>query len=447
MSDAKTIYNILIYGVSIIPITLGLLLLLFAIPKSQALRPYMLSRKALAIAYLAMGVLNVLEAAVTGDQLGEDVFKTANLTLIVASCQAYLFTYALIILIDPAFASLRWNKWQLCFICGGCAGIISGLFFDLLVWKYIVFFLFLAFYAYQLIYYTWLFLKKKKAYISKIDNYFSGYEFHWLKWISVAFFSALAIGVSALFRVVLVNLWLGNLFSIACCVFYLLFAIKYLEYPRLFDKLQPVIKPEQDAPHSTEADMRPLSLEHKLEKWIKEKRFLQQDITINSLSQELGIKQRTVSFYINVHLQMNFKSWLLYLRQKEQQTILKETRTQSDDSSKIFVRFEQLVTSERLYLIPNLQREDAAKKLHTNTVYLSTAIREYSGLSFGDYINSLRLDYARGLLSDPKENHKLISIIATESGFKSLRTFNRAFKERFGITPGEGKIESDSTYL
>ena len=95
--------------------------------------------------------------------------------------------------------------------------------------------------------------------------------------------------------------------------------------------------------------------------------------------------------------------------------------------------------SEQLYLIPDLQREDAAKRLNSNTVYLSSAIKEHTGQSFGDYVNYLRLDYARNLLSDPNKKHKLISFIATESGFKSLRTFNRAFKKRFGITPGDEK--------
>ena len=439
MIDAKATYNILIYAVSIIPITLGLFLFLFPIQKNQELKHYMLSRKVLAIAYLAMGILSILNVAVSGDQLGEDAFRTASLTLIVASCQAYLFTYAIIILIEPAFASYKWNKWQWYFISAGCTGIISCLFFDLHVWQYIVFALFFAFYTYQLIYYTFLFLKKKKLYISKIENYFSGYEIHWLRWIDIAFFSALTIGISALFSVIFNNLWFRNVFSVTCCVFYLFFTIKYLEYPNLFNKLQPVIDPQKDTFRLNRKDIQNDTMEQKLEEWIREKRFLQQGITIRDLSRELGVKQRTVSFYINVHLQMNFKSWLLYLREKEHLTKLKEKRTQSDDSKDIFARFEQLMINEKLFLVPNLQREDAAKKLNTNTVYLGSAIRESTNQSFGDYINCLRLDYARLLLSDTNKKHKLISHIAIDSGFKSLRTFNRAFKERFGITPGKEK--------
>ena len=439
MIDAKAIYIILIYAVCITPIILGIFLFSFSIPKSPELKSYLLSRKVLAIAYLGMGILNVLGAAASGNQLGEDAFMMANLTLIVASCQAHPFTFAIIILIDPSFASNRWNKWQWCFITTGCVGVITGFFFDLPVWQYIVFFSFLSFYSFQLVHYTCLFLKKKKSYINKAEKYFSSYDIYLLKWINIAFFSALFIGISALFVAVFPNLWFSNILCLVCCAFYLFFAIKYLEYPQFFSKIQHFIWSKNDHHHLIETHLHHYTLEQKLEEWIKEKRFLQQGITIKDLSSELGVKQRTVSFYINFHLQMNFKSWLSYLRQKENQLTLKETRTQTDENKDIFARFEQLITKEKLYLTPDLQREDAAKKLNTNTVYLSAAIRENTNQSFGDYVNFMRLDYARHLLSDPNKKDKLISLIATESGFKSLRTFNRAFKKRFGITPGEEK--------
>ena len=439
MIDAKAIYIILIYAVCITPIILGLFLFLFSIPKSLELKPYLLSRKVLAIAYLAMGVLNVLGAAASGKQLGENAFMMANLTLIVASCQAHPFTFAIITLIDPDFVSHRWNKWQWCFITAGCTGVITGFFLDLLAWQYIVFILFLAFYIYQLIHYTWLFIKKKKSYINKVENYFSGYEIYLLKWIDIAFFSALSIGISALFTAVFPSIWFSIILCLICCAFYLFFAIKYLEYPQLFNKIQAVIWSKKNTSYPIGMHLKQDTIEQKMEEWIKEKHFLQQEITIKDLSRELGFKQRTVLFYINIHLQMNFKNWLLYLQKKENQQKLKETKTQLDENKDIFVRFEQLITSEKLFLVPDLQREDAAKKLNTNTVYLSAAIRENTNQSFGDYINCLRLDYARLLLSDPNKKHMLISLIATDSGFKSLRTFNRAFKERFGITPGEEK--------
>ena len=175
----------------------------------------------------------------------------------------------------------------------------------------------------------------------------------------------------------------------------------------------------------------------KLEVWIKEKRFVGQYISVNDLARELDVKPSTILFYINVHLQMNFRSWLLYLREKEQREALKEMESRH---SELFAEIEQLAFTGQHYLDPDfLSREEMAQKLATNTVYISAAVREKTGLSYGDYIKNLRLDYAHGLLSDPQKSEMLILDIATRSGFKSLRTFHRAFKDRFGITPGEGK--------
>ena len=53
-------------------------------------------------------------------------------------------------------------------------------------------------------------------------------------------------------------------------------------------------------------------------------------------------------------------------------------------------------------------------------------------LGFSNYVNQLRVDYARKLLRDTEL--KTIDI-ATEAGFESLRTFNRAYKLNYAETP------------
>jgi transcriptional regulator GlxA family with amidase domain len=55
--------------------------------------------------------------------------------------------------------------------------------------------------------------------------------------------------------------------------------------------------------------------------------------------------------------------------------------------------------------------------------------------SITDYINRLRLDHARELLTTRPEMS--IDEVATASGFSVRRTFSRLFKEKFGLTPTE----------
>lgn len=56
------------------------------------------------------------------------------------------------------------------------------------------------------------------------------------------------------------------------------------------------------------------------------------------------------------------------------------------------------------------------------------------GMSFSHYLNTLRVDQAKGMLHNPEFD---ILTIAFECGFESQQTFNRVFKEQCGLTPRE----------
>jgi len=99
-------------------------------------------------------------------------------------------------------------------------------------------------------------------------------------------------------------------------------------------------------------------------------------------------------------------------------------------------------TDVLLYLHDNFKRNvtlsSAASALGYNASYLSRSFRQTLGMSFHQYLNMLRLREAAVLLS--KGNASEYS--ALESGFRSVRTFYRAFSEEFGCTPGEYASES-----
>ena len=76
--------------------------------------------------------------------------------------------------------------------------------------------------------------------------------------------------------------------------------------------------------------------------------------------------------------------------------------------------------------------DDAAAELHLNKYYISHTISRQIGLSFSNYINSLRVDAACEMLL---EDDAKIADIAGAIGFGSIRTFNRIFKEKMNMTP------------
>lgn len=73
-----------------------------------------------------------------------------------------------------------------------------------------------------------------------------------------------------------------------------------------------------------------------------------------------------------------------------------------------------------------------ARKLGVSKCYLSRELNSFLKMGFREYINCLRVDYAKNLL---KRTNLSITEIALESGFDNPRTFNRAFQSVTNTTP------------
>jgi AraC family transcriptional regulator, positive regulator of tynA and feaB len=58
-------------------------------------------------------------------------------------------------------------------------------------------------------------------------------------------------------------------------------------------------------------------------------------------------------------------------------------------------------------------------------------------MTFGSYVTSKRLDLIRKDLISPSCRYEAISILAYRWGFNELSTFNRSFKQRYGIPPSQ----------
>ena len=101
--------------------------------------------------------------------------------------------------------------------------------------------------------------------------------------------------------------------------------------------------------------------------------------------------------------------------------------------SELLEKIRKLMSDEKLYLYPNLKVGDLAMRLNSNRNYIYNAINVEMGISFSDYINNQRIDYASQLL----EAHPEMSIndVIFKSGFTSSSAFYRNFKKFRGITP------------
>ena len=95
-------------------------------------------------------------------------------------------------------------------------------------------------------------------------------------------------------------------------------------------------------------------------------------------------------------------------------------------------RFEK----EKGYLHQNLSVSSLAKKLNTNTNYLSNIINIYKEKNFPQYVNDLRIDYAlHQLKTDDTLIKYSIKALTKEFGFNTEGSFRSAFEKKTSIRP------------
>jgi len=84
---------------------------------------------------------------------------------------------------------------------------------------------------------------------------------------------------------------------------------------------------------------------------------------------------------------------------------------------------------EQPYLDSNLRINTLSQKLFTNRTYLSNLINNELKMSFSDFINQYRIKYAKTLMENKKGNVVSMKLFAEQSGFGSVSSFLRAFKQ------------------
>ena len=88
---------------------------------------------------------------------------------------------------------------------------------------------------------------------------------------------------------------------------------------------------------------------------------------------------------------------------------------------------------KKVFLQPKLSLDDVAEELHSNKTYVSKMVNNTYNMSFSDYINTLRIDYAEQYLLHNRNAKQ--SDIAAACGFPDASAFNNVFKKITGVTP------------
>ena len=122
--------------------------------------------------------------------------------------------------------------------------------------------------------------------------------------------------------------------------------------------------------------------------------------------------------------------------------------SQVDMVSKETVGSDDLVYKAVEYVAKNFRNkislEQMSYDLGVSKYVLSRTFAKTFHCNFNQYINSVRLNYATAMLESSNDT---ITNICLDCGFESQRTFNRAFKERYKITPREYRNKTRAVNL
>ena len=84
----------------------------------------------------------------------------------------------------------------------------------------------------------------------------------------------------------------------------------------------------------------------------------------------------------------------------------------------------------------NITRESLAKTFNLSKYYISRVFAQKFKMNLRSYLGLIRAEHAAVLI---RTTNRTLTDICSESGFDSIRTFNRVFKDIYGISPSEFK--------
>ena len=109
-----------------------------------------------------------------------------------------------------------------------------------------------------------------------------------------------------------------------------------------------------------------------------------------------------------------------------------------------YQKIGSVLLSSKIYKNPNLTVLELSDMVALHPKKVSQAINHFSDKNFNHFINSLRIDEAKSLLTDPKHNNLTIEALAQEAGFNSKSVFNTLFKAETGQTPKAYKTHAEA---
>ena len=110
-------------------------------------------------------------------------------------------------------------------------------------------------------------------------------------------------------------------------------------------------------------------------------------------------------------------------------------KREKDRKQELYEKVLRHMETEHPYLDPDLTIAEVAVAVLSNRAAVSSVINDCSGKNFCQFVNTYRIAHCVKLLCANPDVH--VREIAAMSGFSNEVTFNTAFKQNVGTTPGK----------
>ena len=107
-----------------------------------------------------------------------------------------------------------------------------------------------------------------------------------------------------------------------------------------------------------------------------------------------------------------------------------------DQARTIFVDISRHFEQSQAYRQAKYSLRQLADEMGLSEQMISWSINQGGGLSFSDYVNSLRIEAVKQSFLDAPEQRNILQT-ALDAGFSSKSTFNAVFKRNLGVTPSQ----------
>ncbi|GBL05219.1 AraC family transcriptional regulator [Glaciecola sp. KUL10] len=129
---------------------------------------------------------------------------------------------------------------------------------------------------------------------------------------------------------------------------------------------------------------------------------------------------------------------LIHFRQFQIGKKLRESNSVTQEETNLAEHIQTLLIEDKRFLEPNLRVAGIARELDVPEYRIRTIMQNhFSAKNFNHYINQMRVEHAKSILSAPDKQDWSVLVVGIESGFSSAAPFTRVFKEFTGLTPGQ----------